>query len=185
MRKNNNYRTDAEFEDFLANIGGLVRVYRPDKGPIIKRSQFGVGNGWLGILERLFQTLIRLGWDKSFINVKEKFGGLSFFIDNLPENGLHFIVESEKESFKVCEVCGEPGEQHRINGWIYTLCDEHRDEKLYVEVDGKLYLKSLKEPILKGDLYYNALHNEISTCEFEDFFDPWSLKVVEVVKNND
>ena len=56
MRKKNNYRTDAEFEDFLANIGGLVRVYNPDKGPIIKRNQFGVGNGWLGILERLFQA---------------------------------------------------------------------------------------------------------------------------------
>lgn len=184
MRKNNNFRTDDEFEDFLANIGGLVRVYRPDKGLILKRNQFGVGNGWLGILERLFQTLIKLGWDKSFINVKEKFGGLSFFIDNLPENGLHFIIEAEKESFQVCEVCGEPGEQHKINNWIYTLCDTHRDEKLYVEVDGKLYLKKLKEPILKGDIYFNAFDNEILICDVEDFFDPWSLKVIEIVKND-
>ena len=185
MRKNNNYRTDHEFEDFLANIGGLVRVYNPDKGPIIKRNQFGVGNGWLGILERLFQTLIKLGWDKSFINVKEKFGGLSFFIDNLPENGLHFIVEAEKESFQTCEVCGEHGEQHKINNWIYTLCDTHRDDRLYIEINGKLYLKKLKESILKGDLYFNAFDNEILICDVDDLFDPWSLKVVEVIKNND
>jgi hypothetical protein len=184
MRKNNNFRTDAEFEDFLANIGGLVRVHRPDKSPILKRNQFGIGNGWLGILERLFQTLIKLGWDKSFINVKEKFGGLSFFIDNLPENGLHFIIEAEKESFQVCEVCGEPGEQHKINNWVHTLCDTHRDERLYVEVNGKLYLKKLKEPILKGDVYFNAFDNKILICDVDDFFDPWSLKVVEVPKNN-
>ena len=61
----------------------------------------------------------------------------------------------------MCEVCGEPGEQHKINNWIYTLCDTHRDERLYVEVDGKLYLKKLKEPILKGDIYFNAFDNEI------------------------
>lgn len=185
MRKNNNYRTDEEFEDFLANIGGLVRAHRPEKGPISLRNEFNIGNGWLGILERLFETLIRLGWDKSFINVKEKFGGLSFFIDNLPDNGLHFIVEAERESFKVCEVCGETGEQYKINNWVYTLCDEHRDEKLYVEVDGKLYLKKLKEPILKGDLYYNAFDNEILVSDVDELFDPWSLKVIEVIKNND
>ena len=185
MRKNNNYRTDAEFEDFLANIGGLVRVYRPDKGPIIKRSQFGVGNGWLGILERLFQTLIRLGWDKSFINVKQKFGGMSIFLDNLPENGFYFAVESEKETFSVCEVCGEPGEQNSIKGWVYTLCENHRDEKLYVEYQGKTYLTKLLEPINNGDLYYNAKTNKIMVCDVNNFFDPWSLKVVEVVKNND
>jgi hypothetical protein len=185
MRMNDNYRTDAEFEDFLNSIGGVIIPHKPHLSPITNRSSFTVGNGWLGIIQRLFETLIRMGWNKEFINVKEKFGGMSIFLGELPENGFHFVNVAEKETFITCEVCGEPGEQHRINGWVYTLCDKHRDEKLYVEVDGKLYLKKLKEPILNGDTYFNALTNTIEICNVDKFFDPWSLKVIEVIKNND
>lgn len=184
MRKNDNYRTDAEFEDFLVNIGGIVNGRRTGEPLIFERKRFTVGNGWLGIIERLFETLIALGWNKKFILVKEKFGGMSIFLDDLPENGLHFVIDADKETFSVCEVCGESAEQHKINNWVYTLCDTHRDEKLYVEVDGKTYLKKLKDPILKGDSYFNALDNEILVCDVDKLFDPWSLKVIEV-KNND
>ena len=125
MRKNNNFRTDAEFEDFLANIGGLVRVYRQDKGPIIKRNQFNVGNGWLGILERLFETLIRLGWDKSFINVKEKFGGLRFYINEGSDEIYNTISKYEELSYKTCEYCGDEGITINKKGWLITCCDKH------------------------------------------------------------
>ena len=182
---NNNHRTDAEFENFLEKIGGLQRTYRIDKGPILERNELNIGNGLLGIVQRLFEVLIKLGWDKSFVNVKEKFGGMSIFLDNLPENGFHFVIEAERETFQVCEVCGEPGEQNTINGWVYTLCDEHRDEKLYVEYEGKRYLKKLMEPIKNGNTYFNALTNRIEICDKDNFFDPWSLKVIEVIKNND
>ena len=110
---------------------------------------------------------------------------MSVFIDNIPENGFHFVVEAEKETFKACKVCGELGEQNCINGWVHTFCDEHRDEKLIFEHEGKAYLKKLMDPILNGDLYYNALNNEIKLCDVDKFFDPWSLKVIEVIKNND
>jgi hypothetical protein len=182
IRMNNNHRTDAEFESFLKKIGGLQRTYRADKGPILKRNQFGIGNGWLGIVQRLFETLITLGWDKSFVNIKEKFGGMSIFLDNLPENGFHFVIEAEKETFTVCEVCGEPGEQNKIKGWIYTLCDKHRDEKLYVEFNGEKFLTVLMDPILNGDYYYNAKTHEVLKCEVNNFFDPWSIKAVKVIK---
>ena len=123
-----------------------------------------------------------MGWDKSFINVKQKFGGMSIFLDNIPKNSTHFIIESERETFKVCEVCGEPGEQNRIKGWVYTLCEEHRDEKLYVEYEGKTYLTKLSEPILNGDYYYNAKTHKVLICNSDNFFDPWSLKVIEKLK---
>lgn len=182
---NENYKTDVEFEDFLKKIGGLQRSHRKEKGLILTRNEFNIGNGWLGIIQRLFETLIKLGWDKTIINVKEKFGGMSIFLDNLPKNATYFIIEAEKETYTVCKVCGEPGEQHKIGGWIHTLCDKHRDERLYVESDGKVYLKKLMDPILNGDTYFNAFTNTIETCDKDNFFDPWSLKVVEVLKNND
>lgn len=182
MRMNNNHRTDSEFENFLLKIGGVNIPHKPHLGSITNRRNFTVGNGWLGIIQRLFEVLITLGWDKSFVNVKEKFGGMSIFIDNIPENGFHFIMEAEKETFEVCEVCGEPAKQHKIKGWVYTLCNEHRDEKLYVEYKGKKYLTKLLEPINKGDLYYNAETHEVSLCDIENFFNPWCLKVEEIIK---
>ena len=182
---NDNYRTDHEFENFLKNIGGINITHKPHLGPITERKLFGVGNGWLGILQRLFEVLIKMGWDKSFINVKQKFGGMSIFLDNQPENGVYFVLEAEKETFSVCEVCGESGEQNKIKNWVYTLCENHRDEKLYIEYQGKTYLTKLLEPINNGDLYYNAKTNEIVVCDVNNFFDPWSLKVVEFIKNND
>jgi hypothetical protein len=179
---NDNYRADAEFEDFLNSIGGVNNGRRIGDKPITNRLSFTVGNGWLGIIQRLFEVLIKMGWDKSFINVKQKFGGMSIFLDNTPENSTHFIIESERETFKICEVCGEPGEQNRIKGWVYTLCEEHRDEKLYVEYEGKTYLTKLSEPILNGDYYYNAKTHEVLICNSDNFFDPWSLKVIEKLK---
>jgi hypothetical protein len=103
-------------------------------------------------------------------------------LDNQPENGVYFVLEAEKETFSVCEVCGEPGEQNKIKNWVYTLCENHRDEKLYIEYQGKTYLTKLLEPINNGDLYYNTKTNEIMVCDVNNFFDPWSLKAHEVIK---
>jgi hypothetical protein len=41
------------------------------------------------------------------------------------------------------------------------------------------------EPIKNGDIYFNALTNRIEICDKDNFFDPWSLKVIEIIKNND
>ena len=180
IRMNNNYLSDKEFDNFLKNIGGLNHGFHKHKSPILERHNFSVSNGWLGILQRLFETLISMGWDKQFLNVKQKFGGMSIFLDNLPENGFHFVVEAEKESFNVCEVCGEPGTQHKIGGWVYCLCDEHREETSLVNFNGRKYFIMEKTPILNGDYYYDALHNEIKTCEVDNFFDPWSVKVLKL-----
>jgi hypothetical protein len=177
---NQNYKTDAEFEDFLASIGGLENAYRIGEKPILNRRQFNVDNGWLGIIQRLFEELISLGWEKKFISVKEKFGGMSIFLENLPENGFKIVLDAEKETFSTCQICGEKGEQEKIKGWVYTLCKEHMDEKLYVEYNGKTYLTKLLEPIKNGDLYYNAKTNEIMICDVNNFFDPWCLKAYEI-----
>lgn len=179
---NQNYKTDAEFEEFLASIGGLENGYRIGEKPILNRKSFSVGNGWLGILENTIKELIKLGWDKQIIQVKEKFGGLRFYVSNLPEKGINIIIEAEKESYETCEVCGEPGKQHLIKGWYHTLCEEHRNEKLYVEYEGRTYLTKLDKPILKGDYYYNAKTHEVLICDSDNFFDPWSLKVIEKLK---
>lgn len=175
---NNNHRTDFEFDSFLNTISGVTISHKPHLPPITERKYFGINNGWLGILQRLFETLIALGWDKSFINVKQKFGGMSVFIDNIPENGFHFVIESERESFSVCEICGEPGERVNKKNWYYTLCQTHSDLNDVIEINGEKFAPSMFGRIKNGDLYYDAFYHEIKTCDTDNFFNPWCIKVI-------
>ena len=54
--------------------------------------------------------------------VKEKLGGLRFYMTCGNDEIFDLINKAEALSYKTCEECGKPGEQ-RGPGWIYTLCD--------------------------------------------------------------
>jgi hypothetical protein len=55
--------------------------------------------------------------------VKEKFGGLRFYVDNADDYTTGVIALAESMSYKTCETCGAPGKQTG-RGWIRTLCNE-------------------------------------------------------------
>src|SRR5271169_4194714 len=90
------------------------------------------GDGWFEIIWRLCEDLEPLvaqfeaqtGQRFEVLQVKEKFGGLRFYV-SCGNDAIHRRIEAaELESLAVCEVCGQPGER-RETGWIKTLCDEH------------------------------------------------------------
>ena len=56
------------------------------------------------------------------VQVKEKFGGLRFYVNNEDEYIRGLIAMAESFSFRTCEDCGSPGSP-RAGGWIRTLCD--------------------------------------------------------------
>jgi len=88
-----------------------------------------VGPGWSGILVRLVADLERLGWDGSVLQVKEKFGGLRFYIDSGSDAIDKCIIKAERESYRTCECCGQPGKCYD-DGWMVTLCRECREKQL-------------------------------------------------------
>lgn len=57
--------------------------------------------------------------------VKEKFGGLRFYINGGNNDIYNYISFAELLSIKTCQVCGSPGKQRSRMGWISTLCDTH------------------------------------------------------------
>ncbi len=89
------------------------------------------GRGWVPILDNLMGTLDVLqrkeGFTITVAQIKEKFGGLRFYIGAVPtehyETVYTFIDEAEQLAYVTCEDCGEPGKT-RQGGWIRTLCDE-------------------------------------------------------------
>jgi hypothetical protein len=56
--------------------------------------------------------------------IKEKFGDLRFYVGPAPDHVHAAIVEAERKSYTICEVCGVSGKS-RDGSWIKTLCDEH------------------------------------------------------------
>ena len=59
------------------------------------------------------------------LQVKEKFGGLRFYVNCRRNEAIRQRIGiAADESFRTCEVCGQPGEL-REDSFIKTLCDEH------------------------------------------------------------
>lgn len=88
-----------------------------------------VGKGWAPIINRLFdikppQTVV--------IQVKEKFGGLRFYVDHSTIDYEKEIRKAENESFTVCEDCGSTVgvsiEPLFGRSWVLTLCSRCRQE---------------------------------------------------------
>lgn len=120
--------TDEDFETYLKSIGGLVNGYYSDRPPIIARGFCTCGPGWLGLIKQLIDNLIKDGWNKEICQVKEKFGGLRFYTNELSDAGHQLVKNAESMSYKICEECGEPGKT-RGRGWVQTLCDKCELEK--------------------------------------------------------
>jgi hypothetical protein len=58
------------------------------------------------------------------VQVKEKFGTLRFYADNISPDQDKYIAFAENMSARTCEVCGKRGKL-RAGGWLRTLCGEH------------------------------------------------------------
>lgn len=60
------------------------------------------------------------------VQVKQKFGGLRFYVNGGDEYIDGMIAFAESMSYKICESCGNPGKTNR-DGWMYTFCDPCRE----------------------------------------------------------
>jgi hypothetical protein len=88
------------------------------------------GNGWNKIIKSIFQKIDSMHTDVIVVQIKEKFGGLRFYIHNGNDEIRKYIAECEKESYNVCEVCGKRGEYRGKLPWKQTLCMKHYIDEL-------------------------------------------------------
>jgi hypothetical protein len=58
------------------------------------------------------------------VQVKEKFGGLRFYVQAATDKHYSYISFAESMSYCTCEECGAPGKTY-TDGWHMTLCDIH------------------------------------------------------------
>jgi hypothetical protein len=120
--------TEEEMNNFLESIGGLENGFYTDRPPITSAGVFEVGPGWYPLVKELILDLINLGWDKQVCQVKEKFGGLRFYINSGSDEVHKRISKAENDSYEICEVTGKPGKLRNDIGWYTTLCDEEYEK---------------------------------------------------------
>lgn len=85
-------------------------------------------NGWESIVNNLIDELEALGWDGTLMQIKEKFGGLRFYIGLGSREMDAAISRAEEQSFKTCEECGKEGKLRTDRSWIKTLCNHHAND---------------------------------------------------------
>lgn len=114
-----------------------MQEYFPKVYPKIFSGKYGgiaVGKGWFDILNSACQLIQgHLDWKPDVPQVvaqqvKEKFGGLRFYVDGGDEYTQGVIAMAEFMSGKTCEECGAPGTSGG-SGWISTLCSTHREQR--------------------------------------------------------
>jgi hypothetical protein len=92
-------------------------------------------DGWFDILWRLCVDLEPLvaqfeketGLHFEVLQVKEKFGGLRFYVNHKSDAIRQRIETAQHESFYTCEICGQPG-RLREDDLIKSLCDLHASQ---------------------------------------------------------
>jgi hypothetical protein len=126
----NKSHTKKLVKDFPA----LFYFYNHRTDPLMPMAfGFGCSDGWFDLIYKLCEDITKLDPDVQAVQVKEKFGGLRFYIGGTVSEGVYpRIMEAENESYKVCEVCGKPGKPNK-EGWIQTLCMKCRRRKERLE----------------------------------------------------
>lgn len=70
------------------------------------------------------RRLIRLGWDRRVLQIKEKFGTLRFYVADRRPAYLDRIEAAVEHSAEICEMCGKAGTLRETNSdWYSTRCD--------------------------------------------------------------
>lgn len=104
---------------------------------------FECGDGWFELLKQLITDLKPMaGAGFRVTQVKEKFGGLRFYVYGSNEAVEQRINQAENASYHTCEDCGADGATTSGwgGGWVSTLCDVHgRENELRIAKENKFY----------------------------------------------
>jgi hypothetical protein len=113
---------DKIFEDFPE----LFELRRPRKEgeKVMPSICYGLecGDGWYDLIYTLCSQIANyIKWNEKdckvqVLQVKEKFGGLRFYTNAVPDKIRGMINMAEAMSYKICDVCGNKGSINSSNG---------------------------------------------------------------------
>ena len=97
------------------------------------------GDGWFDLIDEMCGNIqnrmenVNRGKDDNdhliceATQVKEKWGGLRFYVQGSDDYIDGVIDLAESMSYRICSHCGSPSTPQKNRGWIYTMCDQCRE----------------------------------------------------------
>ncbi len=105
----------------------LYRGYKKSPRESLMCFGFECGDGWFDLIWELSEKITAIDPNCEANQVKEKFGGLRFYILGSKE-AQDLALEYEEKSYSVCEMCGSDVDvKTGGKGWIQTLCGKCRN----------------------------------------------------------
>ena len=100
----------------------------------MKKISYECGEGWFPLIEEA-QAIVdqynkdhpNLEYSIEFTQIKEKWGYLNLYLNYYADDLHDKILEISNKSRSICEMCGKPAKSFSKHGWIYTLCDECKE----------------------------------------------------------
>ena len=84
------------------------------------------GDGWASILDTLTTAVRILDPDILIHQIKEKFGGLRYYVSTTQNHdAVDMLIDgAESQAWRVCEQCGTQWDEVKTRGpgWLKTLC---------------------------------------------------------------
>jgi hypothetical protein len=111
----------------LSHIGRLCLLKKMEEKVLRE-----CGTGWSNLIDPLEARVEKLGGTVQ--QIKEKFGGLRFYFYQAETDSIESdaawaalqddVDQAERDSRKICEMCGNPGVLRTTGSWLKTLCDD-------------------------------------------------------------
>jgi len=98
-----------------------------------------IGIGWVPMIEEYSKKIetylvefVKNNPGKDFprvTQVKEKFGGLRFYMSQRDDVVDEIVAEMEEKSYTTCETCGSTDASKRTEGWHKVLCNSCHEKR--------------------------------------------------------
>ncbi len=95
--------------------------------PRIPLSSVELPPGWSGLVHRLIDDLLALGWSGHLAQITQRGAALRFYSDDPNTSGamIERIWRAGWESVRTCERCGTASRPRTARREAQTLCDAH------------------------------------------------------------
>ena len=115
-------KTDWQFVKYLDSI-------EHEYGYMLEHTGFYVCPGWMVLIQDMLREIDALhygtGDHPEFTDIKEKFGRLRVYGNNIDDETEAIIDRYIILSGETCMTCGAPGQMREKGHWLYVACDEH------------------------------------------------------------
>jgi len=112
-------------KELLKDFPSLYKQYKLPPRETCMCWGFDCKDGWFNIIHDLSQKIVLTDPECEATQVKQKGGGLRFYVTPTKKEVHDLIRKAEEKSFNICEVCGNKGKLRLDLGWIQTLCNKH------------------------------------------------------------